>query len=248
MSGTRSPFPTAPATDGGVLIVAHGSPSDPAPQEEALRDLAARVAAQAPGLRVGGTTLAAPGAFEKAVADLDRPLIYPFFMAKGWFVRKPLAERAQPFGLHILPPFGLEPELDAAVADAITATLDRQGWAARETGLFVAAHGSAVSQKNAETTRALAARLALRLGMGRVATGFVEQEPRLETAARDLGQALCLPFFALRSGHYSDDLPRALDAAGFTGPVLPPFIEWPATARLIARSLAARATPAEAMR
>lgn len=202
-----------------------------------MHDLAARVASHAPGLQVAGATLAAPGAFEAAAQRLGRPLVYPFFMANGWLVRKPLAKRAGAMGLEVLSPFGLEPELERVVADEIAATLAARDWHARDTGLLVAAHGSAMSNTNAETARAFAERLKARLGLGRVATGFIEQEPLLQTAARDMEQALCLPFFALRSGHYVDDVTRALAGAGFAGPVLPPFIEWPATARLIADSL-----------
>lgn len=220
-----------------LLIVAHGSPSDPVTQEGALMALATRVRIAAPGLRVAGTTLAAPGAFEAAVARLEQPQVYPFFMADGVFVRRMLADRAAPFGLDILPPFGLDPGLDAAVIRELRATLTARGWRAAETTLLVAAHGSAVSQRNAETTVALAGRMAAACGFARAVCGFVEQAPQLTEAAQGLGQAICLPFFALRAGHYVDDVPDALAAAGFTGPVLPPFIEWAATADLIAASV-----------
>ena len=55
-----------------------------------------------------------------------------------------------------------------------------------------------------------------------------------------MGQAICLQYFALNAGHVLDDVPAALTAAGFEGPVLPPFIDWPETAALIAASLAAQ--------
>ena len=61
MSGTRSPFRTEQATDRQALIVAHGNPSDPAPQEAALSRLAAQVAKQLPGWGLRGATLAKAG-------------------------------------------------------------------------------------------------------------------------------------------------------------------------------------------
>lgn len=231
------PQSTAPP----VLIVAHGSPSDPDTQETALTDLAAQVDAALPGIHVRGTTLAAPGCFEAAVADLGTPLLYPFFIADGYFVRRVLGDKAKTHGLKVLPPFGHEPALPSAIETALTDQLAIKGWTTTDTTLLVAAHGSAVSQKNSETTKALTTSLQASLGFRSALSGFVEQEPFLGDVARDLGQAICLPFFALRAGHYIDDVPEALASAKFSGPVLPPFIEWPNTAKLIAQSLARQA-------
>lgn len=203
-----------------------------------MATLAERVAAHLPGsVRVKGTTLAAPGAFEAAVAELGDPLIYPFFMADGWFVRKALADRVAPFGLTVARPFGMDPELERTAAAEIAAVLAQKSWDAAETTLLVAAHGSAVSQRNHDRTRDFAASTCALAGMRRVICGFVEQEPALEQAATGLDKAICLPFFALRAGHYLDDIPHALASAGFAGPVMPPLIEWVGTARLIAASV-----------
>lgn len=223
-----------------VVIVTHGSPSEPDEQEAQLAALATKVDAALPGAEVTSATLAAPGRFEAVIAELEAPLLYPFFMADGYFVRRVLGEKAARAGLHVLAPFGHEPGLFDCIAHSLATHLAAQDWTADETTLVVAAHGSAVSQKNAETTTALTARLHAALGFKAATSGFVEQAPFLVDSARDLGQAICLPFFALRAGHYVDDLPEALDTAGFTGPVLPPFIEWPQTPMLIAESLSAQ--------
>ncbi len=227
------PKTTAPS----VLIVAHGSPSDPETQETALATLAAKVDAAVPGLQVASATLAAPGRFDATVEALGAPLLYPFFMADGYFVGRILGEKAKERGLTVLPPFGHEPTLQSGIETALSEHLAQKGWLAGDTTLLVAAHGSAVSRKNAETTNALTARLQTALGFKAALSGFVEQEPVLGNMARDLGQAICLPFFALRAGHYIADVPEALADAGFSGPVLPPFIEWPHTPNLIAQSL-----------
>jgi sirohydrochlorin ferrochelatase len=78
-----------------------------------------------------------------------------------------------------------------------------------------------------------------RFGFKEMRTGFVEQEPWLKPAAKDLGQAICLPFFALVAGHMLDDVPEALEEADFAGPVLASFIDWAGTAQVIATALAA---------
>ncbi|MEH6750754.1 MAG: cobalamin biosynthesis protein CbiX, partial [Paracoccaceae bacterium] len=77
-----------------ALIVAHGAPADPAPQEEVLQALAAATAPHLPaGWRVRGATLAADGALEAALHGLTDPLIYPFFMAEGFITGTLLPRR-----------------------------------------------------------------------------------------------------------------------------------------------------------
>ena len=223
-----------------AVIVAHGSPSDPVPQEAALRALAAQVQAQLPGWTVRGATLAAEGRFDAALEGLDTPLLYPFFMARGYFTGKVLKDRLNGRAVTQVAPFGTEAGLVSAIGQRLDRELAQQGWRAKDTALLVAAHGSSVSRTSAETTLALAETLSQRLPFRLVRAGFVEQEPFLQPAAEGLGQAICLQYFALNAGHVLDDVPAALASAGFDGPVLPPFIDWPETAALIAASLDAR--------
>ncbi|MBE9638966.1 CbiX/SirB N-terminal domain-containing protein [Salipiger mangrovisoli] len=220
-----------------ALIIAHGSPSDPDPQEAALRDLAARVGALLPGWRIGGATLAKEGAFDAAVAELGTPWIYPYFMARGYFTKKVLAERAAPLGLRVLEPFGTEPALVQSAAHALRRELAGRGWQADATTLLVAAHGSAVSRTSAESARDFAAALKSKIGFAEARAGYVEEPPFLHESARGLTQAICLPQFALNAGHMLEDVPGALQQAGFSGPVLPAFIDWQETPELIAQSL-----------
>lgn len=222
-----------------ALIVAHGSPSDPAPQEAALQGLAARVQSLLPGWTVRGATLAAEGAVDAALAQLDQPLIYPFFMAQGYFTNRVLAPRSKALGLTQMAPFGVEPALPDCVATMLTDTLAAQGWSAQDTALLLAAHGSAVSRTSANSTRAMEEELAQRLPFRTTRSGFIEEPPHVADQARDLGQAICLCFFALNAGHMLDDMPQALEEAGFTGPVLPSMIDWPQVPQLIANSLQA---------
>ncbi len=67
----------------------------------------------------------------------------------------------------------------------------------------------------------------------------MEQEPFLADAAQGLDHAVSLPFFALRAEHVLDDLPQALDQAGFTGPRLDPIGLAPEVPALIAASIRA---------
>ena len=67
-----------------ALLLSHGQPSDPDPAEAALALLAAQVRGHLPGWQVVSATLAKPGALD-AVAGGTPGLVYPMFMAGGWF-------------------------------------------------------------------------------------------------------------------------------------------------------------------
>lgn len=220
----------------GAVIVSHGQPGDPEPQEQAIRDLAARVAAESPGCEVRGATLAMPGSL--AAACDDQSLIYPMFMAEGWFtgiqLPKKLAE-AGAGGARILRPFGTDPGLPPLIVAKAHEAATAQGWAARDTTLLLSAHGSQRSQASFNITSALADLIAPHFA--RVVTGFVEQAPFVAKQARNLTRAVHLPLFALRADHVLEDLPQALDDAGFTGPRLDPIGTAPEVPALIAATI-----------
>ena len=223
-----------------AVIVSHGQPGDPGPQQQAIEALAAAVAAEGPGLSVRGATLAQPGALAAAVAP--GCLIYPMFMAEGWFTRRELPRRLDAIGsdARVLRPFGAEPALPDLCIATVRAAAGTAGWGAAETTVLLSAHGSQRSPASGEGAGALAAVMAPHFA--RVVTGFVEQAPYLADAARDLGpRSVSLPFFALRAEHVTDDLPEALDAAGFQGLRLDPIGLSPAVPGLIAASLARQA-------
>lgn len=221
-----------------AILVAHGSPADPAPQEAAMQALAVRVAMWLPGWKIRGTTLAQPGALDAAVARLHAPLIYPFFMAEGWFTRTNLPRRLAAAGgenLVQLPPFGTDPALISLMATAAQKAQSSKG-------ILIAAHGSKVSKTSSQTTYAMVNHLK-ELGFSPVEAGFIEEAPFLADVAHTMPNALCLPFFALRASHVVQDMPEALAAADFQGQTLPPIGEDPQTAQLIAAALARAAGP-----
>lgn len=217
-----------------ALIVAHGQPGDPGPQQRAIQALAARV--HVPGVTVRGATLAMPGALDIATDDT---LIYPMFMAQGWFTRSELPRRLALAGAahaRILPPFGADPGLPALCRDLITAAATAQGWTLARTHILIAAHGSGRSRAPAEAALNMASDLAPLT----VTCGFIEEAPFLTDAARDLpAQTICLPLFASRAEHVTDDLPQALTAAGFQGITLAPVGLAPEIPKMIAKSIKA---------
>lgn len=204
---------------GAVVIVAHGQPSDPGPAEAALARLALAVGAGMPDLAVGSATLAAPGALAKALVTAGpQGVIFPMFMAGGWFTRVHLPKQMTeagvqlgPTGWQILEPFGcLEAVQDLAVQLVLQSGAPEA---------LIAAHGSFKSPIPAAIAARVAAAVAAQ-GV-RAACGFIDQEPRL---ARQKGfgpSSVCLPFFAAEGGHVVDDIPAALAEAGFKGRLLP---------------------------
>lgn len=224
-----------------ALIVAHGQPSDPAPAEADLAQLCASVRALMPDWQVQSATLAMPGALEQALDRLDAPLIFPFFMAGGWFTRTELPRRLAAGGAagsRILPAFGLMAAVtDLAVAAVRTAILGR-GWQIGETVLVLAAHGSGRSPAPAKAADLIKAAIAKALALREIRLGFIEEEPSLQIAATDAGaQTLCLPLFVANWGHVRMDVPASLQAAAFRGPCLAPLGARPEVPALIARAI-----------
>lgn len=197
-----------------ALIVAHGQPSDPRPAGAALEALAAKVGALLPGWEVGAATLAEDGAIAQAVAGRPRGVVFPMFMAGGWFTKvqipKKLAE-AGAEGWTVLEPFGCDP-----LVHDLCVTLARE---AGESRVILAAHGSFKSPVPSDIAFHVAGRIAAEAGVTAEA-GFIDQKPQL--ASLSGGAGVCLPFFAAEGGHVSEDIPAALALAGFTGPILPP--------------------------
>lgn len=248
MTGSPPPSDVSPDGDGPLpaLIVAHGQPSDPAPAEADLARLAAAVAPHLPGRPLAAATLADPGALAAALARLAPGaaplLVVPFFMAGGWFTQAELPRRLAAAGAgraRILPPFGLWAATAQLAADKAGAAALAQGWAAGETTLILAAHGSGRSPAPAAATRRLADDIAARQSFAEIRAGFIEEPPHVADVARNAGaRAICLPLFVARWGHARSDIPEALDQAGFTGIRLDPIGTDDAVPALIARAIA----------
>lgn len=213
-----------------VLIVAHGQPSDPLPAAAALDRLAAQVAQGLPGWDVRAATLAEPGRLE-AEASGEPGLVFPLFMAGGWFTGAQIPARLRAAGAEgwrLLPPLGSLP----GVQD-LTVALARESGAGR---IVLAAHGSFKSRAPAAIADRMAARITAETGIP-AAAAFIEQSPRLETATGYGPDTACLPFFAMAGGHVEGDLPEALARAGFAGRILPPVGLDPRVPGLIAAAL-----------
>lgn len=204
-----------------ILITAHGQPSDPGPAAAELAALAAKVAMFLPGQTVASATLAEPGALPAAVARLGPGgLLFPLFMAGGWFTRSHLPARliaAGGQGWQVLEPLGCLTSLhELAVKVAAEALQTHAG------PIILAAHGSGKSSVPSDIAAHVGRKIHTELGCA-VHVGFIDQTPQLQDLPPLGDQAVCLPYFAASGGHITTDIPAALRAAGFTGTLLPPL-------------------------
>ena len=225
-----------------ALIVAHGQPSAPEGPEADLAAFAGRVSRELPGWRVRGTTLAAPGALAAAVAALGPgAIVYPLFMADGWFVGTHLPERLAEAGAQdtrLVAPLGLDPGLPVCMAGAAAAAAREMGHAPGEVVVLLAAHGSPSNPRPRRAAEAAARAMGAATAFREIRCGFVDEAPTIaEVAAGLAGPALCMPFFARRNGHVLEDLPQGLAQGGFPGPVLDPIGLDPAVPAMVAQAI-----------
>jgi sirohydrochlorin ferrochelatase len=213
-----------------ALVVAHGQPSNPGPAGRALEALAGKVAALMPGWQIGAATLAEPGRLEEAARGVPG-VVFPLFMAGGWFTRVQIPGRLRAAGAggwQVLEPFG-----------CLTAVHDLTVRIAQEAGaahILLAAHGSFKSAVPSAIANHVAGRIAA-AGIAAEAV-FIDQSPQLEAAEGYGEDTVCLPFFAMAGGHVEEDIPAALSKAGFRGRILPPIGLDPRVPALIAEALA----------
>lgn len=221
-----------------AILTSHGQPSAPEPPERALAALAAEVAVHLPSWDIRSATLANPGRLDAVMAD--GAIIYPFFMARGWFTAKVLPERLSGRDYTMACPFGLDPSLPGLTAAALQDAQREAGWVDAPLSVLLAAHGSARGPKAAEAAEAFATHLRALLPGAQISPAFVEQAPGIDTVARTLPRrTLCLPFFAQAGDHVREDIPEALNSAAFAGQVLPVVGALPGTPALIAKAIAA---------
>lgn len=222
-----------------VAIVAHGQPGDPAPLQAQVEALAARVGVLLPGVRTLGATLADAASLRRLAGVR---LVYPLFMAEGWFTRSEMPRRlglAGVEGFEVLRPLGLDPGLPAVGARLADEVAEAAGIDPATARLVIVGHGSKGARASAEATRTFAAALTPLADFAEVTCAFIEEAPFLSDLPPGPA-SVCLPFLATEAGHATGDVPGGWAAAGTPGPIAPPVGLAPEVPALIARSIAAR--------
>lgn len=239
-AAARIPFAAA--------LIAHGDRGGPAPNA-ALAAQAAAVHAlvQAP---VSTGLLKGEPAIEQALAEAAtsgaaRIVVYPLFMADGYFVQK-VRERIAATGIEpeptLLSPLGLEPGLPDILVTEAAAVAEAKGLGALSSRLMIVGHGSKLGPASATATRKAAARAALSRRFASVTTAFLEEEPFLEDALRASRDPTVVSGFFFGDGmHAGEDVPDAIAETGANAVYAGSIGNSPAVAPLIAAALLAAA-------
>lgn len=204
-----------------AVLVAHGDRGGHAPNAS-LESQAAAVRAIV-GADVFSGVLKGEPSLEQALSDAAatgaaKLVVYPLFMADGYFVKK-VRERIAAVDLSseivMTSPLGLDPALpDVLVKEALAISPSR-GFEPARTRLLIVGHGSKLGPASATSTRKAAARAALARRFASVTTAFLEEEPFLDDALRaHAGPTIVAGFFFGDGMHGGDDVPEAIAEAG----------------------------------
>jgi sirohydrochlorin ferrochelatase len=212
-------------TQNSAIIIALGQPSDPEPHDATMQAMAGKIAALLPGWTIRGATLESPASMAAAAEGLDRPMVYPLLLVNGFFMAQVLPKRLARLlpDADILPPFGEDAAIPRLVTDILVQCALSHHFAFSDTSILLAAHGSEVFPASRLTTEQLAREVESRTSFKRVIPGYIEERPYISESATDIGQAICLPVFALSASHVAVDVPEALAKASFQGIILPPL-------------------------
>jgi sirohydrochlorin ferrochelatase len=215
-----------------VVIAAHGDRGGAEPNATLFGHRDA-IACELPARLVAAGVLKGEPSIEAALADAKasgagRVLVFPFFMADGYFVRAVLPARIAVAGAGalatILPPLGLEPRLAPLIHAGALSAARSAGFEAAASRLLLVGHGSELGPASADATRAMAARLGLLGGFAEIATAFIEEPPFLddELAGARLPTVVA-GFFSGDGLHAGEDVPQAIREAGaravYAGPI-----------------------------
>lgn len=253
MSGTRSHFLKAPATDAAqappLVIVAHGDRGGERGNRLAYR--VAEEAARLPGYRSVHTCFVRGEPTIRSVAEAlptGKATVYPLFMSDGYYVKQAIPQQLVAGGsaaeqINIMRPVGLSPLLPAIIADLALEAAERAGIDPNGAALLLAAHGSTKSADSRNATLAVARRLAERNPFAAVEIAFLEEAPFLADQLAIIGRpVVAVGLFAGEGLHGAEDLPHAVKACGRADVVLAqPLSRSPALVDLICRELAATA-------
>lgn len=219
-------------SDIAVVLVAHGerggdfSNGALHAHAEAVR-AAGGFAAVASGVLNGTPTLEEALA-EVAASPAGQILVYPFFMADGYFTNRVVPTRIAEAGLaarcRMLRPLGLDPGLPELLLAEALATAAGAGFDPGKSRLLIVGHGSKGARASIRATEEVAARVAVKQRFLSVATAFLEEPAFLDDML--VGRrppTVVVGFFSGDGLHASEDIPEAIAAmasnAVYTGAI-----------------------------
>jgi len=216
------------ARDGiGVVVVGHGERGGSF-SNAIIKGHAEAVAGALPGVPVAAGVLSGAPSLEEALHDVSNRgartiLIYPYFMAAGYFVTTKIPGRLMDVDFasrcRVLSPLGADAGLPSMIMrQAIASAESNLGQKSDACRLLLVGHGSKVSRASANATEAVAVKLREMARFGSVMTAFLEEAPEVaEVIIADERPTVVVGFFNGDGLHAGEDVPEALASAA--GPV-----------------------------
>ena len=201
-----------------LVLCAHGSGGGSRAAERLAREIAGReVFARVEPCSIAGT----PGLPETLAGIPDgRVYLTPLLMAEGYtydaiLPRKLADARIDADRVIVCRPIGVHPGMARIAAGLAADACADRGWEEAQTSLVVAAHGTKRHPATGESAFRLAETLGAAQRFGRTRAAFLEQEPFLGAALRDVSPNPCVVvgFFLEDGAHGAKDAPEASAAA-----------------------------------
>lgn len=211
----------------GVIVVGHGERGKEY-SNAILQGHAKAVGEALPGMPVAAGVLSGLPHIEAALGKVvnsgaHRILVYPYFMAAGFFVGTRIPKRIADAGFagrcRILAPLGADPGLPGLIVrKAVAVATDELRAEPSACRLLLVGHGSKVSRASAEATEGVAGELRGTGRFGAVVTAYLEEAPFLDDVIpADATPTVIVGFFNGDGLHAGEDVPEAMAAA--IGPV-----------------------------
>jgi sirohydrochlorin ferrochelatase len=255
MSGTRSIYPKAPATEAAVLLVAHGSRH---PAAGAVAAHAAALAASGRCAEVAVAYLHGNPTVAAALARLSAAEVFvvPMLMSDGQLAQRIAASvqagRRPEQSLHFCRPIGTLPGLAPIAARIAKRSCAGIGLDARHCRVLLVGHGNPRDPRPRLAAECLANGLGRTGGFAVVDTAFLEEAPGVvDRLKMNVMPTVVVGLFADHGLHAEADIPDLIAAASPAGRVVyaGPVGAEPAIATLILDEVeAGAATPPHAAR
>lgn len=231
----------------GLLLLAHGERIDD-PANAGVRSLLGELRSRRILPEIHAGLLAGHPAIGEGVAAFRTSdiLVYPLFMADGYFLRKASGEleaaaRKRQAEITLLPPLGTNPALADVIAARAQAAARAQGFSLPATRLVLVAHGSQREPASQQATDALLRRLREQAVFAAVQAAYLEQPPSFAAVlGAAAGPAVVVGLFMGSGLHGGIDVDRLIESAG-SGVVNAGNVgTWAEIADLVADDIAAR--------
>jgi sirohydrochlorin cobaltochelatase len=212
-----------------LVLCAHGIRGGVGSAAEHARRIAERnLLAEVRACALKGT----PGLAEVVSAIAAPELVFmPVLMAEGYTLdamRRKLRPAVPPSSRATLSrPVGVHPRMADAMAAKASALCAARGWRPEGTALLIVGHGTERHPDSGGTAYRHAAQIAAQGIFAEVATGFLDEPPRVPDALQRLRAERCVAvgLFVDAGEHGEEDVPELLapagDRAAYAGPIGP---------------------------